>query len=157
MKSSCGLLRLISRAWGEHLTSQLSWAAAWLLVTCISPIYLVVDEFSPCVLWPLMIGLMVVMLTFFHMVSMVLLTGSWRYSREWVWNLRTKLRCTASGKWNVNRVSLQGFDISYVLVLTVYICISGLMDSKPDFRRGDPGLFPGRGGYIFALQFFWGF
>ena len=32
--------------------------------------------------------------------------------------------------------------------------ISSLMDSKPDFRRGDPGSFTGRGGYVFALQFF---
>ena len=32
---------------------------------CVSPVYLVVDEFSPCVLWSLMIGLMVVLLTFF--------------------------------------------------------------------------------------------
>ena len=32
--------------------------------------------------------------------------------------------------------------------------ISGLMDSKPDCRCGDPGLFPGRGGYVFAFQFF---
>ena len=72
----CGLLRLNPGAWGEHLISQLSWSAACLLVTCIIPVYLVVDEFSPCVLWPLMIGLMVVMLTFFHMVSMILLIGS---------------------------------------------------------------------------------
>ena len=48
----CGLLRINPRAWGEHLTSQLSSAATWLLVTCISPVYLVVDEFSPCVLRP---------------------------------------------------------------------------------------------------------
>ena len=52
---SCELLRLDSEMWGEHLTSQLPWAAAWLLVTCGSPVYLVVAEFSTCVLWPLMI------------------------------------------------------------------------------------------------------
>ena len=28
------------------------------------------------------------------------------------------------------------------------------MDSKPDFRGGNPRLFPGRGSYEFALQFF---
>ena len=33
--------------------------------TIVSPVYLVVDEFSPCVLWRSMIGLMVVMLPFF--------------------------------------------------------------------------------------------
>ena len=54
-----------SRVWWEHVTSQLPWAAAWLLVTCGSPACLVVAEFSTCVLWPLMIGLMVVLLTFF--------------------------------------------------------------------------------------------
>ena len=32
--------------------------------------------------------------------------------------------------------------------------ISGPIDNKPDFRWGDLGLFPGRGGYVFALQFF---
>ena len=54
------------RAWGEQLSSQLSWAAitAWLLW---------VDEFSPCALWSFMIGLMVVLLTLFWMMSMVLL------------------------------------------------------------------------------------
>ena len=39
--------------------------------------------------------------------------GSWYYSMEWVWNLRTKLCCIASGKWNVTRVLLQWFDIRY--------------------------------------------
>ena len=44
---------------------------------CISPVYLVVDEFSSCVIWPLMIGLMVVLLTFFsHDAYMFLLKGS---------------------------------------------------------------------------------
>ena len=73
-------------------------------VTCGSPVYLVVDESRPrpCVLWPLMIGLMLVLLTFFDMVSMVFSIVSWCYSREWVWNLRTKLCCIASVKWNVS-------------------------------------------------------
>ena len=35
---------------------------AWLFVTCVSSVYLVVDEFSSCALWLLLIGLM---LTFF--------------------------------------------------------------------------------------------
>ena len=47
------------------ITSQLSWEAAWLLVKCGSPVYLVVDELRPCALWLLMIGLIVVLLTFF--------------------------------------------------------------------------------------------
>ena len=32
--------------------------------------------------------------------------------------------------------------------------ISGLMESKPDFRCGDAGSFPEMGGYVFALHFF---
>ena len=70
--ASCGLLWLNPGEQGENLTSRLSWAAAWLLVTRVCHVYLV-DEFSPCVLWPVMIGLMVVLLTFFWMVSMALL------------------------------------------------------------------------------------
>ena len=41
--------------------------------------------------------------------------GSWYYSREWVWKWKTKLCCIVSGKWNVIRVSLQEFDIKYIL------------------------------------------
>ena len=39
------------------------------LFNCVSPVYQVVDEFNPCVLWPLMIEL-------FHMVHIVLLMSS---------------------------------------------------------------------------------
>ena len=113
----CWLLRLNPGSWGEHFTSQLSWGAAWLLVTCGSPVFLGVDnELRSCVLWLLMTGLMMALLTFFDMVSMVLLIGSWCYSTEWVWSLRTKLCCIASGKWNVSRVSLQGLDTDYIMV-----------------------------------------
>ena len=35
------MLRLNPGAWGELLTSQLSWVAAWLLVTRVCPVYLV--------------------------------------------------------------------------------------------------------------------
>ena len=76
-----------------------------------STVYLVVDELRPCVLWARWFCW-----RFFGMVSMVLLIGSWCYSREWVWNLRTKLRGIASGKWNISRVSLQGFDITYIIL-----------------------------------------
>ena len=68
-------------------------------------------QVSPCVLWPLMI-----LLTFFGMVSMAFFL--WRVdaiSTEWIWNLRTKLYFIASGKWNVSRVSLQGFGIRYIM------------------------------------------
>ena len=57
--------RLKPGAQQEHLISQPSLEAAWLLVTCGSPVYLVVDELRPYVLWPLMTGPMVVLLTFF--------------------------------------------------------------------------------------------
>ena len=43
-RESGGLLRINSGAWAEQLTSQLPWAAAWLLVTCGNPVYLVVDD-----------------------------------------------------------------------------------------------------------------
>ena len=35
--------------------------------------------------------------------------GSWSYSKEWVWNLGTKTVL----RWNVSRVTLQGFIIRY--------------------------------------------
>ena len=35
---------------------------------------------------------------------------------EWVWNLETKLCCTVSGKWNVNRVAVQEFNIWYKIL-----------------------------------------
>ena len=41
----CRLLQLNPEAGGEHLTSQLSWAAALLLVICVCHVYLV-DKFS---------------------------------------------------------------------------------------------------------------
>ena len=139
----CGLLRPNLKARGEHPTSQKTWAAAWLLVTRICSVYLV-DEFSHCVLWPLLIKLMVVLFDVFldgeyGFTSMgswrysrgwafvVLFDlfldgeygftsfGSWCYSRGWVWNLGTMVCCIASGKWNVSRVSLQGFDLSYLI------------------------------------------
>ena len=40
---------------------------------------------------------------------------SYCYSREWLWNLRTKLCCIASGKRNASKVSLQEFDIKYIV------------------------------------------
>ena len=51
--------------------------------------------------------------------------GSWWYSMEWAWNLRTKLCSIASGKCNFSRVSLQGFDIRYIMLLVNPLkCIS---------------------------------
>ena len=52
---------------------------------------------------------------FTHGMVLVLWGVGVNYSREWLWNLKTKLCCIASGKWNVNRVSLQKLDINYVM------------------------------------------
>ena len=116
MFRACGLFQLNPEARGEYLTSRLSWPATWLLVTRVYPTYLV-DELRPCVLRPLIIGLMVVLLTFFFLNGEYGFTsmGSWCYSTEWVWNLKKKLCSIASGKWNDSRVSLQGFDIRYIM------------------------------------------
>ena len=113
---TCRLLWLNPRAWGKDLTSQLPWAAVWLLVTFGSPVYIVVaDEFSTCLLWPLVIGIMVVLLTFFFHVNVVPLVGSWCYSREWVWNLRTKSRCIVPEK-NVGESPLEGGETREILM-----------------------------------------
>ena len=109
------LLTVKTRSMREHLTSQLSWEAAWLLVTCGSPVYLVIDQLRPCFKVPYDWARWFCW-RFFDMVNLVVLIGSWCYSREWVWNLRTKLCCIISGKWNLSRVSLQGFDITYIMV-----------------------------------------
>ena len=45
---------------------------------------------------------------------------SWCYSREWIWDLRAKLYCIASGKWNVRRVSLQESYISYITIYDTF-------------------------------------
>ena len=56
---------------------------------------------------------------FFTHGMVLVLWGSLCYSKEWVWNLRTKLCCiasgmrsSASGMWS--RVSLQELDIGYI-------------------------------------------
>ena len=113
---SWGLLRLNPRMWMEHLTSQLSWTAAWLLLTCGNPAYLVVDELWPCVLWLLIIVLMEVLLTIFWHREYGFTYRELMLSGEWVWGLRKKVSCIASGKWNVSRVQLQRFDITYIML-----------------------------------------
>ena len=68
---SCRLLWLNARAHGEHLICQLLWAAAWLLVIHVCPVYLA-DE------------LVLVFYCFNYM-------GSWCFFRKLVWNSRTNL------------------------------------------------------------------
>ena len=69
---SCRLLQLNAGAQGEHL-SQLSWAAAQLLITHVGPMFLV-DK---------------LVLLFYGFSSL----GSWCNFRKLVWNSRTKLCC----------------------------------------------------------------
>ena len=72
---------------------------------------------------------------FFDMVSVVLLIGSSYYSREWVWNLRTKLCCLASEKWNVSRVSLWGFDISFHVRFTPNHLLQSKLEKREDLFK----------------------
>ena len=119
----CWLLQLNPRAWGEHLTSQLSWAAAWLLVTCGSPVHLVV---ALCSMAPYA-------LTNGGSVGKFFWHGEYGFTyRELMlfWGneyvTQTKLWYIAPGKWNVSRVSEQGFDISYIM-LWVYLSACALV------------------------------
>ena len=57
---------------------------------------------------------------FFTHGMVLVLWGSLCYSKEWVWNLRTKLCCIASGMWSSasgtwSRVSLQELEIRYII------------------------------------------
>ena len=80
--------------------------------------------------------------------------GSWCYSREWVWNLRTKLCCIASGKWNFSRVSLQELGIMYnVLGLLEWTRVSGGMLNKSDINTVGSRSFPGKGKHAFTFRF----
>ena len=79
---TCRLLRLNLGVQEEHLTSQLSWVI--ISRTCLPcpPSRWVL---SPCILYPLTIGLKVVLSTFFmHGEYGFSPMGSWCYSREWV-------------------------------------------------------------------------
>ena len=55
---------------------------------------------------------MILVMYFFTHGMVLVLWGSWCYSKEWVWNLRTKLCCTAAGIRS--RVSLEESDIRYI-------------------------------------------
>ena len=101
---------------GEHPTNQPPWVGAWPPATSVSPVHQVVDEFSPLVVWPPMIGLTAAPPMFFSNGEYGFTSiGSWCYSMGWVWNLRTTLCSIASVKWSVSRVLLQGFDARYIM------------------------------------------
>ena len=111
------LLWLNPGARGEHLTSQFSWVAAWLLVTHVCFFYLV-EELVLVFYVPLWLGwcIMVVLLMFYlHGEYGYSSVGSYCYSREWLWNTRAKIGCMDLGKWNTSRVSPQEFDIRYIV------------------------------------------
>ena len=55
---------------------------------------------------------MILVMYFFTHGMVLVLWGSWCYSKEWVWNLRTKLCCTAAGIRS--RVSREESDIRYI-------------------------------------------
>ena len=116
----CWLLGLNPGVWGEHLTSQFSWVAVWLLVTGVCHVYLIEELIvSPCVLCPHKIVLMhnggSVDVSFLHGDFGYSSVGSYCYSREWFWNSKTEICCMAPGKWNTSRVSLQEFNIRYIV------------------------------------------
>ena len=73
-KLECWLLRLNPGAVGEHLTSQFSWVAAWLLITRVCPVHPAEESLLLVFYVPLWLSwcVMMVLLTFFCMVSMVL-------------------------------------------------------------------------------------
>ena len=88
----CWLFWLNTGVWREHLTSQLSWVAVWLLVTRVCSVYLPSRWVIPCALCSLMIGLMVVVLRFLpHVENGFSSVGTCCHSREWVRNSRTNI------------------------------------------------------------------
>ena len=73
-KLECWLLRLNPGAGGEHLTSQFSWVAAWLLITRVCSVHPAEEPLLLVFYIPLWLSwcVMMVLLMFFCMVSMVL-------------------------------------------------------------------------------------
>ena len=62
---------------------------------------------------------------FFTHGMVLVLWGSLFYSKEWVWNLRTKICCIASGMRSSasgirSRVSLQELDIRYMTTFSFF-------------------------------------
>ena len=118
--SLCILLRLYLGAQGEHLISQLSWvfqlldysSHVWVCHVCLPSRWV-----NPCVLCPLMIGLKwwFCWQFFKHDEYGFSSVGRCCHSRESVWNSRANLCCIASGKSNPSRVSLQKFEIRYII------------------------------------------
>ena len=104
----------ITRVWPVYLVDKLSWVSykglfdrvAYGILSNINGGGATPRRYVEC-LW--MIGLMVVMLMVFFQVWWVGVgvssLGNWSYSKECVWNLRTKLCCNVPGKWNVVQIA----------------------------------------------------
>ena len=129
------------------ITSQLSWEAAWLLVKCGSPVYLVVDELRPCDLWLLMIGLIVVLLTlFWHgeygftYRELMLFYGIGMEFKD-----KILLYCFREVKCKKGFTTGTWYYLYICLGVTINKCIRGLMVSESEFMYDDLGSFPGWG------------
>ena len=104
----------ITGDWPVYLVDKLSWVSykglfdrvAYGILSNINGGGATPRRYVEC-LW--MIGLMVVMLMVFFQVWWVGVgvssLGNWSYSKECVWNLRTKLCCNVPGKWNVVQIA----------------------------------------------------
>ena len=132
------MLQRNPRVWGGHLTSQLSWIAAWLLVTCVL-----------CPFWANGGSADV---SSMHSESGFSSMGSWCYCREWLWNSRTKLCWITFGEWNASRVLQQDLILGIFFgLITIYF--SGLMVGKSELKSSSSRSFPERGEFEFAFPF----
>ena len=80
----CWLLRVNLGAWREHLTSQLSWVATWLLATRVFPVYLVKKRCYSGGIY-------------------LLLGGRWSWERWESSELRRWERCVSGLRWQVGK------------------------------------------------------
>ena len=101
--------------WNPWLQTYLRWRLCILsgkLVTCGIPVYPLVSELNTCVLYAPCDWANGDSVADY---VMVLLLKSWCYFRQWIWNLRSKLRFITPGKQNVSRDLLQRFSNSSIL------------------------------------------
>ena len=80
-------------------------------------------QVSPCVLCPLWSNDGSANASFKSGEYGFISIGIWCYSREWVWNSRTKLCCIALGECDASKVSLQEFDIRCMFSVSNDECI----------------------------------
>ena len=105
---------LLTHVWPVYLVDELSWVFYKKLLDRVA--HGIVSNFnnSGSTLWQSVehleiIGLMIKMLMVFFQVwwvgVVVSSLGSWSYSKEFLWNLVTKLFCHVPGKWNVMQIA----------------------------------------------------